>query len=475
MLQTRRSSNCVAHPARIFIHGGVFVFLLAGLIQTWLLDGVAIPCRIVGDSMAETLLGTHRNVVCGDCGMAFSCGDAIGPSAAIAPCPNCGYADNRLESLSSIAADCVGIDRVAFSTHPPRRWEVIAFRSPQRAEQICLKRVAGLPNETIEIRDGNVYADGRIQRKNLAEQRALAILVHDADYCPTHEPKPPMRWRPEPLMKSRWNTAGQAFEHPLDSGSERRIDWLVYHHTQRFADGTILESPVSDLCSYNPSQPRRDEDVHGVPDLMLAFRLQPPSGQGAFWIRATNGYERFEVRLQYDSRRYQVFRNGRPIAAVEGDFFAANAETCIEVSLIDQQFLLALDGQTLVALPDERTRSAKLFPEKSVSCPFAIGVQGVGAVVQNVRVYRDVYYTHPIGLQGNRLGTQPTHLAADEYYVLGDNSPVSEDSRTWPEPCVVSSNLLVGKPLTAISSILISPGGDWHFQVPNLARIRYIR
>ena len=44
-------------------------------------------------------------------------------------------------------------------------------------------------------------------------------------------------------------------------------------------------------------------------------------------------------------------------------------------------------------------------------------------------------------------------LAAGEYYVRGDNSPVSEDSRTWPEPGTADAKLLVGKPLVTILSI----------------------
>ena len=79
-------------------------------------------------------------------------------------------------------------------------------------------------------------------------------------------------------------------------------------------------------------------------------------------------------------------------------------------------------------------------------------------------------------------------LAADEYYVLGDNSPVSEDSRTWPDGGAIDAKLLVGKPLVAIPSVLIAPWwDDRDFQVPRIwaeirqplewrsAGIRYIR
>ena len=66
-------------------------------------------------------------------------------------------------------------------------------------------------------------------------------------------------------------------------------------------------------------------------------------------------------------------------------------------------------------------------------------------------------------------------LAADEYFVLGDNSPVSDDSRTWPDRGAVVAKLLVGKPLVAIPSLEVTPWRGWHFQVPNLRGIRYIQ
>jgi signal peptidase I len=59
--------------------------------------------------------------------------------------------------------------------------------------------------------------------------------------------------------------------------------------------------------------------------------------------------------------------------------------------------------------------------------------------------------------------------------VLGDNSPVSEDSRTWPGQGVVDAKLLIGKPLAAIPSAPVSLWGWRHFQVPNPLEMRYIR
>ena len=186
------------------------------------------------------------------------------------------------------------------------------------ASDILVKRIVGLPGESVEIRGGDVYVDGQIQRKNLAEQHALAVPVYDASFPPTLEPTPPPRWRPE-HHESGWSLVGGRFTHPAGPGSGP-IDWLVYHHCRRVMSttsgkspvqpnapllhrgglepsSTVSDLPVTDVCGYNQSQPRREENSHAVADLLLCFRLEPV-GNGTFYVRATDGGEAFETRFR---------------------------------------------------------------------------------------------------------------------------------------------------------------------------------
>ena len=48
----------------------------------------------------------------------------------------------------------------AFLFHPPERGDIIVFRFPQDTSRNFVKRVIGLPGETIEIRQGHVLIDG---------------------------------------------------------------------------------------------------------------------------------------------------------------------------------------------------------------------------------------------------------------------------------------------------------------------------
>lgn len=42
----------------------------------------------------------------------------------------------------------------------PERFDIIIFKYPDDEEQLFIKRLIGLPGETVEIRDGKVYIDG---------------------------------------------------------------------------------------------------------------------------------------------------------------------------------------------------------------------------------------------------------------------------------------------------------------------------
>lgn len=425
-------------------------------------------------SMAAALLGVHREVTCGDCGCPFVCGADLSPVSARAVCPNCGYAGNDLEARPDLAGDRVLIDKPIYQFRPPRRWEVVAFRHPEQTSRTLVKRVVGLPGESIQIRQGEVYINGQIRPKTLAEQRALAILVHDADYQPRSDPNAGPGWQGG--ENSRWISSDSGcFACAAASGRPPDEDWLEYRHVLRLPGGAgeVRPSPVTDVCGYNQTRPRRTEDVRPVRDLMLSLRLVKTSGPGRLLIRATDGREEFRVGIEPRQRRYEVFRNGgSAVPAAAGELPSLGGGTTLEVSLFDRQFLLAFDGRTVATIGYGPSPP----PQQPTSRPFAIESQGgLGAEVRDLRVYRDVYYTHPNGLRGRWGLDEPFRLGADQFFVLGDNSPISEDSRTWAGGPVVNAKLLIGKPLLVHFPARTVELGRWRFQVPHPGRIRYIR
>jgi signal peptidase I len=110
----------------------------------------------------------------------------------------------------------------------------------------------------------------------------------------------------------------------------------------------------------------------------------------------------------------------------------------------------------------------------STAEPVRIGARRLGVVIENLRLCRDVHYTRPTGVHARWGIGRPVQLGEDEFFLLGDNSPVSEDSRTWPGGPGVAANLLIGRPLLVHFSLRQARLGPLEFQVPDPTRMRYI-
>lgn len=51
-------------------------------------------------------------------------------------------------------------NRLAYLKSDPQRGDIIIFKYPDNEDEIYVKRVIGLPGETVSIQDGKVYIDG---------------------------------------------------------------------------------------------------------------------------------------------------------------------------------------------------------------------------------------------------------------------------------------------------------------------------
>jgi signal peptidase I len=464
----------------------VWVLVVVIVFKTWCVEGLFLPLVVPGGSMAVTLLGTHRTAMCEDCGFRFHCGSDLKPVGRRAVCPNCGFAENDLAALDDVCGDRLLIHKSVFFFRRPRPWEVVAFRDPAQADQIMVKRVVGLPGETISLKHGDVYANGKIRRQPSWLRGAMAVLVHDSAYSTGN-------WIADGRAAA-WVFADGRFSHAAGSAGGT-VDWLT------FCPGR----PITDLCGYNQTRPRRVEDIHAVSDLMLSLRVLKVSGRGSMLIRIGDARSEFSIRftvtqtaadrpdandaiLDTCELRIGVLRDGESLKSLGQKSVSlpngfAPKGVVLEVSLFDRCLLVSVDGQEVVNYPYSSTgfqpvkkhgQDGRATLPSDTRLP-AIGSDGLGLVLDAVRVYRDVYYAAPL----ESLGVTPTRgvyrLGEDEYFVLGDNSPISVDSRNWGPGRAVSHKLLLGKPLAVhYPSTMVDIGGR-RFQVPDIGRIRYIR
>lgn len=128
--------------------------------------------RVTALSMAPTIMPVHATGVCPFCGGTVyfdvdpqflaqhrtpAGAAAMGPIKVTGTCTSCGKETSAtLTSLTPLAADHFIVVDGAL----PRRWDLIAYHAS--ASNIYVKRVVGLPGETVAIdKDGHVIVDGK--------------------------------------------------------------------------------------------------------------------------------------------------------------------------------------------------------------------------------------------------------------------------------------------------------------------------
>ncbi|MCE9556595.1 MAG: S26 family signal peptidase [Planctomycetes bacterium] len=430
----------------------VLILIAALSLLAWSPSADTRQIRVIGPSMAPTLLGDHDAWLCAECRFPFATGAEsveIGEHPAV--CPNCGRFQPEEAQPQRKPGDQLLIDMLeARAGKPMLRWETIVFRCPESAEQHkaephCIKRVVGLPGETVELRGGDVWINGALARKTLAQQQTMAMVVHDSRFVPNAMRGTPLRWKGAEA-NTGW-LAGEAGSFTFSGTSPRRrlgsspghpleVDWLEYTHWRRSPEDPTRFEPaaIMDDYAYNRGESRR---LHRLNDLMLRGSIKA-FGPGMLAFRGSVDGHTYDVLLEPQHGRGRMLCDGVPVDGVNFDMkrplLASSSQ--VEFSLVDHQVLLVIDGRLLVshACPAEK------ISEKSVAAdiapPFAIGASDLSVTITSLTLLRDVYYIAPAEAKAVTLGQE-------EYYVLGDNSPLSADSRTgWPGPGLAARQIL---------------------------------
>lgn len=230
-------------------------------------------------------------------------------------------------------------------------------------------------------------------------------------------------------------------------------------------------APLTDDYGYNPAE--GGTIPNPVRDIMVACRVHFQSGSGEFALQMSDGHQNYTCVLDASRREIRLLV-GDSDAAVATEAWPKSIDkgmATVEMSLIDQQVLLAINGKPALSAWPITTPDGTPAPIH----PIRLGARGLDLRVDQLKIYRDVYYTTSRGRHGiNR----PYILKDDEYFVMGDNSPVSHDSRRWDE-APVNRSLLLGKPF--LVHLPSKPGRlrignyEMHLRLPDAERIRLLR
>jgi len=67
-------------------------------------------------------------------------------------------------------AEYLIVDKIEYRLHAPQRGDVIVFKAPEAPDQNYIKRIIGLPGETVTIKDNRVYVNGtQVEEQYIAD------------------------------------------------------------------------------------------------------------------------------------------------------------------------------------------------------------------------------------------------------------------------------------------------------------------
>jgi len=446
----------------------ITAFILAFVFRAFVMEAFRIPTG----SMADTLKGAHFRLRCLRCGYKYNYGfepkeyglgeDRIPPGSVRlldrTCCPSCGnYVEGRTVITPVANGDRILVLKCMYQFFEPKRWDVIVFKNPGNPSENYIKRLVGLPGEEVEIIDGDIYINGRISRKPLNVQDVLWMPVYDNDYQPVARP----------VLTSTGSVWQQPFRNGADSKwileDERnptvfrldsppdQINWLVYETSNGNSfRATYAYDPIGEY-----EQPE-------CSDLMVCFYAGSSGAEGRVgialgkyqtiykgWVDLTG--EMVVTKASEGEETILVRKTIEP--PVVGKF------TLVKFANVDHRLIFQFGGEELTY--DLGRLLEDVGPRRKDSEP--VKIFGSGELrLSHISIFRDIHYTSPPRNDGSPCFAAEDHpfkLGPDEFFVLGDNSPRSADSRLWERPQksskaslpprqgVVPRDYLVGKAL----------------------------
>lgn len=328
--------------------------------------------QVNGSSMAPTLLGECEIAECDSCDLRYHV-DLTGVNKVDEGvlCSHCGDSmsivdPDPITRHMVIAADVVQMEPLAEATELARG-DLVAV---QWQGQLRVKRIVALPGDIVQLDGSRLTMDGKRLEDLLIDGRFpfdLPRFLVDDD-----SRRPMSRWSPE-AEGSGWQRNADRKWQWIQPGTS---PWLIYHHKSVYDHDQ--PSPVWDDYPFNAGIDRK---LYGVDRLEV---------ESAVHCRATT-----QVRVAYWSARGNV----------------------LATSLVG-------DGQSLaVSYHQGKIREGlPVTPQH----PIAIQVAAGPCTLEDLRIRRLIEYRLRPGDDRDRYPLQVDH---DHCYVLGDNVPISVDSR----------------------------------------------
>ncbi|MGE4002584.1 MAG: signal peptidase I [Planctomycetaceae bacterium] len=453
----------------------VFAFVLAFLFRTFEAEAFVIPTG----SMAPTLYGRHKEGTCSQCGyhLVIGASDELHREAGYllpntrvegAICPNCRYPLNEMKDALAFNGDRILVNKYPYEFGEPDRWDVFVFKYPEEPKTNYIKRLVGRPNETIRIRNGDVYlwdaerGEQILRKPNPDKQRHIQIDVYDDDHPPAalleagwperwaavqSEPGPEIpRWREDDAGWSH-DPAARSFQLTSPAAGDGQFHWVRYRHfvptpvewEAALAGQQVKPRPqlISDFCGYNTyygsgldrgmARSANDVEYTGlwVGDLTANLELTvTESGEqgevlielceGIFWYRcrinlSTGQAALSQVNVQMDAAQEQEIASAPTPVSGTGSWELSFANVDDRLCLWIDEALIDFGEAAAFQRFDVGTPRAL----ESDLAPVGIAAKNCQARLAHLDIERDIYYRKSFegnSIENSELDRQVTAL-----------------------------------------------------------------
>ncbi|MBL4886181.1 MAG: signal peptidase I, partial [Planctomycetaceae bacterium] len=438
-----------SESARETIESIVFAFVLAFLFRTFEAEAFVIPTG----SMAPTLFGRHKDIACEQCGYEFQFGASseVRRDANVvmdhsrvqkAACPNCRYRNKKAFKAPAYKGDRILVNKFQYELTDPKRFDVVVFKFPEDAKTNYIKRLVGLPGETIRIHNGNVYKLDEnekeiiLRKDNPEKQRLIQIPVYDDTHPATalREAGWPARWAgvsrsaaKSETTVANWSETTEAWQAdsekhaytiPLEVAHDGKTHWLRYRHFhpthsqwERLENNDPLDPRpwlIGDYCGYNATASRdfpvEENEFFWVGDLTVSGKLEVEEiGPDAdVVIELTEGFHLFRCHIDPNSGQARLTRVNESLNSEE-EIELATVQTNLKgkgsysfrYANVDDRLCLWIDNKFIDFGPEASYVSSdinELFPQETDLSPVGIAMTAVAGTVSSLLIERDIYY-----------------------------------------------------------------------------------
>jgi signal peptidase I len=314
--------------------------------------------------------------------------------------------------------DRILVDKLSYHFRDPQRFEVTVFRYPLHRGRNYVKRLVGMPGEELRIAHGDLFVRSDPAAPFRPLRRPRAVQGETWKWLDRAQPDGVTQWKVE---SGEWSAADDRVG---GAGPGRAL--FVGHGGGAIMDRYLDGYPAAIAARVSP---RGEHGTNAVGDLRLVGR-----------VRARPQALRLSIELIEGDRHYRFELPG-PAAASDarprvgvvagagtsqgsadtatGEPWRAPAERWVAFAVqnLDDLLELELDGKVVAAL--------EIAPAALQTASLRLIADGAGADFERLRVARDIYYTP--GRQGRDTWTIPP----GHYFMLGDNTQDSSDSREW--------------------------------------------